>query len=214
MSEPLSLSPLELDALREAGNMGAGRAATALSQMLGHRITIDVPRASLLRLEALPEPLGGPEAMVAAVYFRIHGDAPGRLLLLIEEASLGTLLGIMLGRDPGSDLASELVGQSALKELGNILCSAYINALSDLFGFAILPSVPALAIDTVSSVLATVAADAAQAAPQAILIENRFREAEQRVPFFVFFLPDAGAINAMFDGLARNTGLDPRRPRG
>ena len=40
MEEGIVLKPLELDALREAGNMGAGRAATALSQMLGTRVSI------------------------------------------------------------------------------------------------------------------------------------------------------------------------------
>ena len=214
MSKPLDLTPLELDALREAGNMGAGRAATALSQMLGRRVSIDVPMASVIGLGSLPEPLGGPEALVAAVYFRVYGDAPGRLLLVIAESSVTPLLGALLASTPGDHVFGDPVSQSALKEMGNILCSAYLNALSDLMGFAILPSVPALAFDSVSAVMSTVAADAAQTDSQVLLIENHFHESGQAVPLFVFFLPEAGALDAMFDGLARRTGLDPRRPGG
>ncbi|MGQ0703023.1 MAG: chemotaxis protein CheC, partial [Gemmatimonadales bacterium] len=37
------LTALERDALREVANIGAGHAATALSQMTGGRIMISVP---------------------------------------------------------------------------------------------------------------------------------------------------------------------------
>ena len=133
--ERITLQPLELDALREVGNMGAGRAATALSQMLGRTVTMDVPAASVLPLEQLSAPLGGPEALVAATYFRVHGDAPGRLLVVLGEASLGPVVGALLGLPSGQAPALDATAQSAIKELGNILCSAYLNALADFLGF-------------------------------------------------------------------------------
>lgn len=210
----IELSSLELDALREAGNMGAGRAATALSQMLGKPVSIDVPKASVIRLEALPDHVGGPEAVVAATYFRVYGDAPGRLLMVLGQESLPPLLTLLLGRPVGPGEPLDATAQSAIKELGNILCSAYLNALSDFMGFALLPSVPSLAIDMVSSVLQSVAADAAESAAQALLIENQFRESSQPVPLYLFYLPEPGALETMLDGLAKTTGLDPRRARG
>lgn len=208
------LDQLELDALREVGNIGAGRAATALSQMLQRPIRIDVPKASIVRLEDLPEPLGGPQKVVAATYFRVYGDAPGRLLIMIGEDSLSHLLGLLMGQAPPAGQPLDATAQSAVKELGNILCSAYLNALADFMGFPLLPSVPALAIDMVSSVLQSVASDAAETGAQALLIENRFQESSQAVPLFLFFLPEPGALEAMLDGLARATGTDPRRSRG
>lgn len=210
--KPIQLKPLELDALREAGNMGAGRAATALSQMLGKPVSMDVPQASVLPLESLSAPLGGAEAMVAATYFRVHGDAPGRLLVMLGEASLAPILGALLGRvgAPGEPLNDE--AQSALKELGNILCSQYLNALADFLGFPMLPSVPALAVDMAASVLQSVAADAAQKGAQALVIEARFRQASLEVPIYLYFLPEPGALETMLAALARSTGTDPRGP--
>jgi chemotaxis protein CheC len=211
---PIVLSALELDALRETGNQGAGRAATALSSLLGRPVGIDVPRASILRLEQLPGLLGGPEKVVAATFFRVHGDAPGRLVLVLGEESLQPVLSTMLGRPlvPGEPLSPEAL--SALKELGNIICSNYLNAMADLVGFPILPSVPALAIDMASSVLESVAADAAQDGAQALLIENRFLETGYPVPLYLFYLPEPGALEALLAGLARSTGVDPRGGRG
>lgn len=210
----IELAGLELDALREVGNIGAGRAATALSQMLGRPVRIDVPKASIVRLEDLPQPLGGPQKLVAATYFRVYGDAPGRLLIMVGEESLPRVLTLLTGTPPPAGQPLDATAQSAVKELGNILCSAYLNALADLMGFPLLPSVPALAIDMVSAVLQTVAADAAEGGAQALLIENRFAESSQAVPLFLFYLPEPGALEAMLEGLAKATGTDPRGPRG
>lgn len=213
MSDAIRLSQFELDALREVGNVGAGRSATALSQMLGRSIRIDVPKAGIIRLEELPEPFGGAESVVAAVFFRVYGDAPGRLLIVIPEKSLRHVLTLLLGAEVGS-AGLDATAQSAVKELGNILCSAYLNALADFLGFPLLPSVPALALDMLRSILESVAADAAEAGSQALLIETQFHEASQAVPLFLFFIPEAGALDSMLEGLARVTGLDPRGDRG
>jgi chemotaxis protein CheC len=210
----IRLGQLEMDALREVGNIGAGRAATALSQMLGRPVRIDVPKASIVRLEELPDPLGGPETLVAATFFRVYGDSPGRLLILIGESSLGHILSLLMGQAPSDVQSLDETAQSAIKELGNILCSAYLNALADFMGFPLLPSVPALAVDMVRSVLQSVAADAAETGAQALLIETQFHESSQSVPLFLFFLPEAGALDAMLAGLARATGMDPRQSRG
>jgi chemotaxis protein CheC len=80
-------------------------------------------------------------------------------------------------------------------------------------GFAILPSVPALAIDMASSVLESVAADAALSGAQALLLENRFHEWGQPVPLHLFYLPEPGALQTLLAGLARSTGVDPRGGR-
>lgn len=211
--DEIALDQLELDALREVGNIGAGRAATALSQMLARPVRIDVPKASIVRLQDLPEPLGGPQKVVAATYFRVYGEAPGRLLIMIGEESLPHLLTLLMGQAPTPGQPLDATAQSAVKELGNILCSAYLNALADFMGFPLLPSVPALAIDMVSAVLESVASDAAESGSQALLIENRFMESSQTVPLFLFLLPEPGALQAMLDGLARATGTDPSKRR-
>jgi chemotaxis protein CheC len=210
MSGDLELNALELDALREVGNMGAGRAATALSQMLGQTISISVPKASIIRMEDLPDPLGGPDALVAATYFRVYGDAPGRLLIFLTEGTLPHILTLLTGKPPkgGTTLSDE--EQSALKELGNILCSQYLNALADLMKIQLLPSVPALAFDMVRSVLQSVMADVAEHSTQALLIENQFVETGRPVALYLFYLPEAGSLEGMLSLLSKVTGTELR----
>jgi chemotaxis protein CheC len=214
MSRPLTLSALELDALRETGNMGAARAAAALSGLLGRPVGIDIPKASAVRLETLPSVVGGPEAVAAAVYFRLSGEAPGRILLLLDESSLAPLLSALLSRpvSPSFPLSAECA--SALKELGNILCGNYLNAMAEFTGLTMLPSVPALAVDMAGAVLQSVASDAAQDGDQALLLETHLFDSGRPVPLYLFHLPEPGALEVLLAALARNTGVDPRGGRG
>ena len=76
------LTPAQLDALKEVGNIGAGHGATALSQMLGKKIRITVPRASILALGDVPHLVGDPQTLVAGLCLTILGDATGKIFLL------------------------------------------------------------------------------------------------------------------------------------
>ncbi|MDQ3950188.1 MAG: chemotaxis protein CheC, partial [Gemmatimonadota bacterium] len=67
MEDVRTLKALQLDALREVANIGAGHAATALSQMVGSRIMITVPRINIMALEDVPSQLEEPEQPIAAV---------------------------------------------------------------------------------------------------------------------------------------------------
>ena len=51
----LELSPVQLDALREIGNVGAGNSATALSQIINHRIDMNVPQVSIVPITDVPD---------------------------------------------------------------------------------------------------------------------------------------------------------------
>ena len=77
MDDIRSLKALQLDALREVANIGAGHAATALSQMIGGTIMISVPTINVSRLEEVPPQVSAPEEPVAAVLMsmaRLGGD--------------------------------------------------------------------------------------------------------------------------------------------
>ena len=78
MDDIRSLKALQLDALREVANIGAGHAATALSQMINSTIMISVPTINVSRLEEVPPQISGPEEPVAAVLMHMLGDLTGR----------------------------------------------------------------------------------------------------------------------------------------
>jgi len=98
MDDVRELHALQRDALREVANIGAGHAATALSQLTNRRIMISVPEVNIARLEEVPEILGKADEVVAAVLMHMMGDLTGRTLVLFPEECAHTLCDILLRR--------------------------------------------------------------------------------------------------------------------
>jgi chemotaxis protein CheC len=150
------LGPRQLDALREVANIGAGHAATALSQMVQQRIMVDIPEIKIVRLEEVGEIVGEPDEIVSAVMMQLLGDVTGRTVQIFPWRTAVRLTSTLLSRETGQ--SPEDFGeleQSALKEVGNILVGAYVNALSEFMGLMLIMSPPAIAIDTAQAVLTT-----------------------------------------------------------
>ena len=198
-----SLKTIQLDALRETANIGAGHAATALSQMTGNTIMIKVPAISVSNMEELPVQFSPDEEPVAAVLMHMLGDLSGRTLLVFPRPTVMRLAELMLRRPVGSSLALGELETSAIKEAGNILSGAYMNALSDFLGMLLLPSPPSLVIDMSAAVL-TSAFGEFSPDPDAILcVESEFMltESNQTLRGFFLLLPDPASLQVMLRAL-------------
>jgi len=203
MDDVRDLKELQLDALKEVANIGAGHAATALSQLTDRRIMINVPEISITRLEDIPASYGDPEAVVAAVLMHVLGDLTGRTLLLLPEDNAHLLCDLLLRRPPGT---SDTIGQleeSSLKEAGNILAGAYLNALSDFMGMMLLPSVPSLVVDLAGAVLTTAFLNFGQDRDFVFCVETNFRftDADQALTGHFLLLPDLASLRAIFEAI-------------
>ena len=148
MESGVGLEGFRLDALREVANIGAGHAATALSQMMTHRrVMINVPDIKMVQADALPEIFGNPDAVIVAVSMLVLGDLPGRTVLAMPEQTAHLLCDLVLERAPGTTTTLDSLEHSTIAEAGNILGSAYLNALAAFLDMMMLPSVPTLVID-------------------------------------------------------------------
>lgn len=203
MQDLRDLKTLQLDALREVATIGAGHAATALSQLTNRRIMISVPETTVRRLEEVPEMLGDPEDVVAAVLMHMLGDLTGRTLLALPESNAKLLCDLLLRRAPGSSTAFGDLEQSALKEAGNILGGAYMNALSDFMGMMLLPSVPSLVIDLSAAVLTSAFVNFGRDRDFVLCVESdfHFEEAGRTLKGHFLLLPDLASLKAIFDAI-------------
>jgi chemotaxis protein CheC len=150
------LGPRQLDALREVANIGAGHAATALSQMVNARIMVDIPEIKIVKLEDVGELIGPPDEIVSAVMMQLLGDVTGRTVQIFPWRTAVQLTSVLL-EHPGSERPEDFgeAEQSALREISNVLVGAYINALSEFMGLMLIMSPPSIAIDTAQAVLTT-----------------------------------------------------------
>jgi chemotaxis protein CheC len=198
MEDLRSLKAIQLDALREVANIGAGHAATALSQMVGQTIMISVPTINVARLEDVPPQVGEPDQPVAAVLMHMLGDLTGRTLLVFPRRTAVRLAELLLHHStPGEDFSE--MQQSAIKEAGNILSSAYMNALSDFMGMLLLPSPPSLAVDMSDAVLTTAYLQFGGDRDYVVCVESEFvmDDTGERLRGFFLLLPDAASLAAI-----------------
>ena len=148
------LNHLELDTLREIGSIGTGNAATALSQMLKRQVRITMPEVRIMGYNEAIEWIGGPEEITAGVLVRLSGQISGIMLSVqpIEFVNL-VLESVMDKGITNYEQLSELE-HSALIEVGNIMISTFINALSGLADVNIDLTVPAYTVDMQGAILA------------------------------------------------------------
>ena len=83
------------DALKEIGNICAGNAATALSQLLDRKISIIVPRILILPIEQVFQAVGGIDTLVAGLMLRVLGDMPSNILLLFSQKDAMALAALL-----------------------------------------------------------------------------------------------------------------------
>lgn len=199
MNDVLTLKDLQLDALREVANIGAGHAATALSQMTGCTIMITVPTINITPLEEVPTQISEAEEPIAAVLMHMMGDLTGRTLLVFPQPTAVRLAELMLRRPHGSSADFGALEQSAIKEAGNILAGAYMNALSEFMGLMLLPSPPSLVIDMSGAVLTSAHLQFAADRDHVFSVETQFLLTEQNEHLRGYFLliPDVAALHAI-----------------
>jgi chemotaxis protein CheC len=198
MEDLRTLKANQMDALREVANIGAGHAATALSQMVGRTIMISVPTINVSRLEDIPPQVAERDEPVAAVLMHMLGDLTGRTLLVFPRTTAIRLAALLLRREPEGDDFTEME-QSAIKEAGNILSSAYMNALSDFMGMMLLPSPPSLAVDMSTAVLTTAYLQFGSDKDYVFCVESEFLmgDLDERMRGFFLLLPDPASLQAI-----------------
>ena len=198
MQESRGLSPLQLDALREVGNIGSGNAAVALSTMVDKKVLLSVPRASLVPLVKESDLVGGAETPVVGVYLHISGDASGSMLLLLADSSAAELAHLMVA-DPEEELTT--VEQSALQETGSILAGSYLNALSQMTGILLRPSVPGFAMDMAGAIIDFILVEISQSEDYVLVIETEFDISQHKIRGHLILFPDLGSLDIILGRL-------------
>jgi chemotaxis protein CheC len=177
---------LQLDALRELANIASGGAATALSQMLGQEVELNVPRALALSLADAVDAAGSPDEVVSGIVLGLEGDIEGLVLLLVPMTDAQTLCQL-LGVDAGTE-----VGDSALAEIGNILGTSYLNAIASMTGLDLMPTPPFVATDLLGAIVASVLAQSAGESDVALVLDSDLTLADTACALSFMLLPASG----------------------
>ena len=200
-----SFNALQLDAIREVGNIGTGNAATALSGLLSRMIHMSVPQVELVSIYELGEHYGDPMEIVGAVFVRSTGGFQCSLIFIQNEEDASLMVELLLKQQFGSyipidELPQEMV-DSALTEVGNIVLSSFLNAINLLLGTQHQISVPGVAHDMLSSILDVVASIYGQMGETALLVNTELSveglDEGRKISGHIILIPDPDALDLL-----------------
>lgn len=189
------MNSLEIDTLREIGSIGTGNAATALSQMLGKEVRITLPEVRIMGYNEAIEWIGGPEAVTAGVLVKMSGDMGGIMLSVQKLELVNIILETMLGQSIQDYEELAELERSALIEIGNIMISAFVTALSGLAGIDVNLTVPAFAVDMQGAILAVPMAEYGGMSDYLMTIGGNFVCDGKEVPSHLLLSPDLRSLN-------------------
>lgn len=199
------INNMQFDVLREIGNIGAGNATTALSQMINARVSMNVPNVELLEFKELSKIVGGEERIVVGILFTLGGDIDGMMMFMMDKVASMHLVNILLGNMQSDELTDESefseMGLSALNEIGNIISGAYLSSLSSLTNLTITSSIPYMAIDMAGAILSVPAIEFGKIGDKALLIETEFGNTDNYVNGYFILIPTLSSYSAILKSL-------------
>lgn len=196
----MEISQLQLDALREIGNIGSGHAATALSTLLQRRIDMAVPEVWVVPYENIEAIIGQLDSPQAVVYVKVEGEAEGKAVFFFPLESAQIVVQALLGTDQPVDLFADEMVQSALQEVGNIMVSSFLIALTSFSGIPLQPSVPALAVDMVGAIFDAIMLEDGTLDDNVLFIDTQMSGVPQIEGQFIF-LPNEGSMKKLLGAL-------------
>lgn len=135
-----SLTPMELDALGEVMNISLGSSATAVSNILGHRVEITTPSVSVATNTEFPM-----EDLIHVIGVEVHyiSGLVGNNLLILKRKDAQTIVDTLMGNElSNDDFQKDDLSVSALCEVMNQMMGSAATALSDFLGFSVNISTP------------------------------------------------------------------------
>ena len=194
------VNDMYVDVLRELGNIGAGNATTAIAQMLGSRLNMEVPKVELMEASKLGGAICDEEETVVGIFLEVCNDISGSMMFLMKMDSAHVIVNKLMMREPGYNEPFDEMDLSALKEIGNIIAASYLSALSTLTNLRIQPSIPYIAVDMAAAILSVPAIQFGQYGDNALFIETEFGDDLKMQGYFIL-MPEQESYGKILSSL-------------
>lgn len=194
------INNMYVDVLREIGNIGAGNATTAIANMLGSRLNMQVPKVQLMEASELGGAICDEEETIVGIFLEICNDISGSIMFLMRMDSAHVIVNKLMMRDLEYNEPFDEMDLSALKEIGNIIAASYLSALSTLTGLRIQPSVPYIAVDMAAAILSVPAIQFGQYGDNALFIETELGDDVMMQGYFIL-MPEQESYSKILSSL-------------
>jgi len=195
------MSGLGLDLIREIGSIGTGNSATALSSMLGKAVRMTLPDVQILGYNDAIKFLGDPEEIVAAILVKMSGEINGLMLFVLKLDFINQVLSILMKEEIEDYYQLNVLETSALEEVGNIIISSYVNAISSLSEVSINLSVPDIAINMLGGILSVPMVEFGYQTDKMMMISGQFIIGGKVLHSDLLMMPEIQSLNFLMEKL-------------
>lgn len=183
----------EMDILREVGSIAAAHGSVALSEILDTKVTLNLPSVDIIPAETIVDRFIA-DKIIISIYSQILSGFKGNILFLLDEESTFKLVNTCYDsrhEEKRSGVLTEM-GISAIKEVGSVVISSYITALSMILKTLIIPSIPTMLSGPIQQIM-NMAIAPFDNEEYLLLIEAVFEEPNQKIKgcFYLVLNPAA-----------------------
>jgi chemotaxis protein CheC len=195
------MNGLGLDLIKEIGSIGTGNAATALSSMLNKTVRMTLPDVQILGYNEAIKFLGDPEEIVAAVLVKMTGEINGLMLFILKMDFINEVLSSVMQQEIEDYYQLNVLETSALEEIGNIIISSYVNAMSTLSEVTINLSVPDIAVNMLGGILSVPMVEFGYQTDKMMMISGQFVIGGKVLHSDLLMMPDIMSLNFLMEKL-------------
>ena len=176
---------------------GAFRAGRGLSGLMGQEISIHVPNVRMGTKSDACDAVGGEETVVLGAYLSISGDITGHVMLLFPVKRALECVDLMCGQKVGTTTEPDELAESAVGELGNIVGSAFVNALADHMNLILHPSPPTVINDMAIALVESVYAEVLSQGGDVVMMDAIFEDQSGKTAGLLIVAPDPVSLDRL-----------------
>ena len=188
----------EMDILREVGSISAAHGSIALSEILGRKIKLHLPSLDIVPSDVAAGKLSL-DQIIISVSSHILTGVRGNILFVLDEKSAFKLIDLCYKVSNGDKQQGKLteMGMSIIKEVGSVVISSYVGALSIILKTLVIPSIPTLSSGPIQEILGF--ALTTYGSEYIMLVEAVFEDPEQKIIGSFYLLLNPEAMNYIKD---------------
>ena len=196
-----NLNDLQLDVMREIGNIGAGNACTALSVLLGTTIDMSVPSVKLLGYDSTAEYLGGEDNMVIGLKVAITDDLDGMMVHIVQKKFAERIINTFYAKEIEDVTALDEMDSSVLNEMANITSGAYANSIATLTGLFVNIGTPLQVPGKISDIMKLPINEFIKPGEKLLLVDEEFIIGEEHVTSNMILALESDSLEKLFGKL-------------
>ena len=197
----MNIAKEDIEKINVIANVGIANAAESLSKILDKSVSLSIPEVEIIPIKNLAKTIGDVDTVYVGVFMPIIGDVNGAVLFSFTEESGFELIDMLYGLSTGKTKILDQDGESALKEVTNIIGSSMINILSEKIDLKIRPDIPTIIHDYIQSTIDSILIQNNIAGDYALSMNTYFYYHDDRVLGKLLILSETESLKRMIKKL-------------